>query len=65
MHIDVVLVAGAFDKLSCLAKSTGGKTYRANSLNDFSTVLTQSMKSQPQQIPQTQAPTQQYEFYGN
>ncbi len=66
VHIDVVLVAGGFDELSCLAKSTGGKTYRANSLNDFSTVLTQSMKSQPQQVPQqTQTPTQQYEFYGN
>lgn len=64
VHIDVVLVAGAFDNLSCLATTTGGKMYRANSLNDFSTVLTQSMKSQPQQMPQTQ-PTQQYEFYGN
>lgn len=65
IHIDVVLISGFFgNKLSCLADITGGKTYKANNLSDFSTVLTQSMKTAPTKI-QTQEQQQQYEFYGN
>lgn len=61
VHIDVVLVSGWFNnKLSCLADVTGGKMYKVNSLSNFSTVLTQSMTSQPKEI---QAPVQQYEYY--
>lgn len=68
VHIDVVLVAGSFDSLSCLANATGGKLYRVNNLKDFSTVLTQSMKSQPRNVnsnvnTNTNTPAQQYEFY--
>lgn len=63
VHIDVVLVSGWFNsKLSCLADTTGGKMYRVSNLSNFSTVLTESMTSQPKEIP---APTQQYEYYGN
>lgn len=63
VHIDVVLVSGWFNnKLSCLADVTGGKMYKVNNLSNFSTVLTQSMTSEPKEIP---APTQQYEYYGN
>ena len=63
VHIDVVLVSGWFNsKLSCLADTTGGKMYKVNNLSNFSTVLTQSMTTQPKEIP---APSQQYEFYGN
>lgn len=70
VHIDVVLVAGSFDSLSCLANATGGKLYKVNNLKDFSTVLTQSMKSQPRNVnsnvntnTNTKVPAQQYEFY--
>jgi hypothetical protein len=62
VHIDVVLVTGYFSKLSCLADTTGGKTYRVNDLSQFSTVLTNSMTSEPTQVNNS---NQKYEFYGD
>lgn len=60
VHIDVVLVSGFFSKLSCLADTTGGKMYRVNNLSKFSSVVTESMTSQPKEVD---IPTQEYEFY--
>lgn len=64
VHIDVVLVSGGwFSGLSCLADKTGGKVYKVNDLSKFSTVVTQSVTTQPKQN-QTQQ-KQQYEFYND
>ena len=62
VQVDVVLVSNWFDsKLSCLANETGGKLYRVNNLNDFTTVVTQSIKTNSKQPTEQQ--TQQYEYY--
>jgi len=63
IHIDVILVDSGSNKLSCLASTTGGHLYKVNDLSKFSTVLTQSMQSQPHEITQPQKQEQQYEFY--
>ena len=63
IHIDVVLVSSSSKALSCLASTTGGHIYHINNLADFSTVITQSMQSQPTIQPQNQ--NQKYEYVGN
>ncbi len=63
IHIDVVLVSSNSRALACLSNTTGGHFYTINNLADFSTVINQSMQSQPTIQPQTQ--TQQYEYIGN
>lgn len=68
VHIDVVLVSSNSRALTCLSSTTGGHFYTINNLSDFSTVMNQSMQSLPNNVqnntytPQTQAPTQNYEF---
>ena len=69
IHIDVVLVSSNSRALKCLANTTGGKFYRANSYYDFSNVVTQSMSSTKDgstidntNIEQYQTPSQIYEF---
>ncbi len=63
IHIDVILVDSGSNKLSCLSTITGGNMYKVNNLSNFSTVLTQSMQSQPHEVVQPQQQGQQYEFY--
>ena len=64
VHIDVVLVSSNSRALTCLSSTTGGHFYNINNLSDFTTVMSQSMQSQPntQNIPQMQTPAQNYEF---
>ena len=50
VHIDVVLVSSGSRALSCLASTTGGHYYNINNLADFSTVVTNSMQSQPRPV---------------
>ena len=63
IHIDVILVDSGSNRLSCLSTITGGNMYKVNDLSKFSTVLTQSMQSQPHEVTQPQQQEQQYEFY--
>lgn len=63
IHIDVILVDSGSNRLSCLSTITGGHMYKVNDLSKFSTVLTQSMQSEPTQTVQPQQQEQQYEFY--
>ena len=59
VHVDVVLVSHTSDaSLQCLASVTGGNVYRINNLSELLPTLTQSMNTQPQEIPQ-----QYYEYY--
>lgn len=64
VHIDVVLVSSNSRHLTCLSSTTGGHFYNINNLSDFSTVMSQSLQSQPntQNIPQIQQPEQNYEY---
>lgn len=60
VHIDVVLVGGNSSKLSCLAKTTGGKFYTVKNLSNFSTVVQQSMTTPSSRVQQENK--QYYEF---
>ena len=64
VHIDVVLVSSNSKALMCLASTTGGHFYNTNNLADFTTVMNQSMQSQPANVtPQMPSPAgQNYEF---
>lgn len=62
VHIDVVLVSSDSKALACISNTTGGHFYNVDDLADFSTVINQSMISQPTIQPQTH--TQQYEYIG-
>ena len=48
VHIDVVLVSSHSKSLNCLASYTGGHFYTVDNLSDFSNVLTDSIKSIPE-----------------
>lgn len=63
IHIDVVLVSSNSRALACLSNTTGGHFYNVNDLADFSTVINQSMQSEPTIQPQTN--NQKYEYVGN
>ncbi len=63
VHIDVVLVSSSSKALACLSSTTGGHFYNVNNLENFSTVINQSMQSQPTLQPKTQ--NQKYEYIGN
>lgn len=60
VHIDVVLVGSNSSKLSCLAKTTGGKFYNVKNLSDFSTVVQQSMTTPSSRVQEQNK--QYYEF---
>lgn len=69
IHIDVVLVSSNSRALKCLATTTGGKFYTANSYYDFSNIVTQSMTTTKDgstidnsNAQQYQTPSQNYEF---
>lgn len=66
IQIDVVFVSPISRYLSCLAKTTGGKTYNLSNIYQFSNVLTNSIKNQPQQtqsVSPIESTNQGYEFY--
>ncbi len=63
IHIDVVLVSSNSKSLSCLSSTTGGHFYNVNDLSNFSTVVTNSMQSEPTQV-QNKISGQKYEFIG-
>ena len=63
VHIDVVLVSSSSRALACLSSTTGGHFYNVNNLENFSTVINQSMQSQPTIQPQNN--NQKYEYIGN
>ena len=48
IHIDVVLVSSNSKSLMCLSNLTGGHFYTIDNLADFSTVLTDSIQSVPE-----------------
>lgn len=60
IHIDVVLVSSNSRALSCLASTTGGHFYNVNNLENFSTVVNQSMLAQP--TIQQNSQEQKYEY---
>ena len=62
VHIDVVLVSSNSKALACLSNTTGGHFYNVNNLADFSTVVNQSMQSQP--VVKNKTNNQKYEFIG-
>jgi len=62
VHIDVVLVSSHSKALACLSNTTGGHFYNVDNLSDFSTVINQSMQSQPTIQPENQ--NQKYEYIG-
>lgn len=51
VHIDVVLVSSSSKALTCLANLTGGHFYNTHNLADFSNVMTRSVQSQPNAVP--------------
>ncbi len=62
ISVDVVLVSTNSKRLQCLANTTGGKVYNLSNVNQFSTVLTQSINSPSKDVPREEENQQQYEF---
>ena len=62
VHIDVVLVSSYSKSLTCLASTTGGHFYSINNLSEFSTTVTNSIKSEPVKIMKNQNNVQSFEF---
>lgn len=65
VHIDVVLVSSHSKALACLSNTTGGHFYNIDNLADFSTVINQSMNSQPTIQSVNQNQNQKYEYVGD